>query len=223
MGLVYRAIDHNIGRTVALKTMRLDVHGMDHDEMLRRFRYEAKAAGAMNHPNIVTVYDADEVDGLFYIAMEYLEGQTLQSLMMEKRIIPSDQIVEIAKQVAAGLDYATEMKVIHRPGRFGFIAEAAQHFVVIHAMDVEPHGFEGYRASNIGIYRSIDEAHRAAANFAYDLVTSNFFHRGHHATCNKPALLVPIVQPCIGRELGGSSRFSGTEGGSRGGRYSNLS
>ena len=114
MGLVYRAVDPNIGRTVALKTMRLDVHGMDHDEMLRRFRYEAKAAGAMNHANIVTVYDADEVDGLFYIAMEYLEGQTLQSLMSEKRIIPGDQIVEIAKQVAAGLDYANRMKVIHR-------------------------------------------------------------------------------------------------------------
>ena len=114
MGLVYRAVDPNIGRTVALKTMRLDVHGMDHDELLRRFRYEAKAAGAMNHPNIVTVYDADEVDGLFYIAMEYLEGQTLQSIMLEKRVVPGDQIVDIAKQVAAGLDYANEMKVIHR-------------------------------------------------------------------------------------------------------------
>jgi len=114
MGLVYRAVDPNIGRPVALKTMRLDVHGMDHDEMLRRFRYEAKAAGAMNHPNIVMIYDADEVDGLFYIAMEYLEGHTLQSLMSEKRIIPGDQIVEIAKQVAAGLDYANERKVIHR-------------------------------------------------------------------------------------------------------------
>jgi len=114
MGLVYRAVDPNIGRTVALKTMRLDVHGMDHDELLRRFHYEAKAAGAMNHPNIVTVYDADESDGLFYIAMEYLEGQTLQSMMVEQRIIPGDQIVEIAKQVAAGLDYAAEMKVIHR-------------------------------------------------------------------------------------------------------------
>jgi len=114
MGLVYRAVDPNIGRTVALKTMRLDVPGMEHDEMLRRFRYEAKAAGAMNHPNIVTIYDADEVDGLFYIAMEYLEGQTLQSLMAEKRIFPGDQIVEIAKQVAAGLDYARERNVIHR-------------------------------------------------------------------------------------------------------------
>jgi len=114
MGLVYRAVDPNIGRTVALKTMRLDVHGMDSEELLRRFRYEAKAAGAMNHPNIVTVYDADETEGLFYIAMEYLEGQTLQSMVVEKGIIPSDQIVEIAKQVAAGLDYAAEMKVIHR-------------------------------------------------------------------------------------------------------------
>jgi len=114
MGLVYRAVDPNIGRTVALKTMRLDVHGMDSEELLRRFRYEAKAAGAMNHPNIVTVYDADETQGLFYIAMEYLEGQTLQSIMVEKGTIPGDQIVEIAKQVAAGLDYAAEMKVIHR-------------------------------------------------------------------------------------------------------------
>ena len=114
MGLVYRAVDPNIGRTVALKTMRLDVHGMDHDELLRRFRYEAKAAGAMNHPGIVTIYDADEVDGLFYIAMEYLEGQTLQSVMVEKRVMPGDQIVEIARQVAVGLDYAHGMGVIHR-------------------------------------------------------------------------------------------------------------
>jgi len=87
MGLVYRAIDPNIGRTVALKTMRLDVHGMEHDDMLRRFKNEARAAGLMNHPNIVTIYDADEADGLFYIAMEYMEGQTVQSLIAEKRVL----------------------------------------------------------------------------------------------------------------------------------------
>jgi serine/threonine protein kinase len=114
MGLVYRAVDPNIGRTVALKTMRLDVHGMEHDDMLRRFKNEARAAGVMNHPNIVTIYDAGEADGLFYIAMEYIEGKTLQSLMMEKRILPSDQIVDVGVQVCAGLDYAHEMKVIHR-------------------------------------------------------------------------------------------------------------
>jgi serine/threonine protein kinase len=114
MGLVYRAVDPNIGRTVALKTMRLDVHGMEHDDMLRRFKNEARAAGVMNHPNIVTIYDAGEADGLFYIAMEYIEGKTLQSLMMEKRMLPSDQIVDVGVQVCAGLDYAHEMKVIHR-------------------------------------------------------------------------------------------------------------
>jgi serine/threonine protein kinase len=114
MGLVYRAVDPNIGRTVALKTMRLDVHGMEHDDMLRRFKNEARAAGVMNHPNIVTIYDAGEADGLFYIAMEYIEGKTLQSIMMEKRMLPSDQIIDVGVQVCAGLDYAHEMKVIHR-------------------------------------------------------------------------------------------------------------
>lgn len=114
MGLVYRAIDPNIGRTVALKTLRLDVGGLEHDELIRRFRYEARAAGLMNHPNIVTIYDADEVDGLFYIAMEYLEGETLQALMMENRVLSAERIVDITRQVAAGLDYAHQMKVIHR-------------------------------------------------------------------------------------------------------------
>jgi serine/threonine-protein kinase len=114
MGLVYRAVDPNIGRTVALKTMRVDVHGMEHEEMLRRFKNEARAAGLMNHPNIVTIYDAGEVDGLFYIAMEYLEGETVQSLMMQKRVLPAEQIVEIGVQVCAGLEYAHQMKVIHR-------------------------------------------------------------------------------------------------------------
>jgi len=114
MGVVYRAVDPNIGRTVALKTMRLDVHGMEHDDMLRRFRNEARAAGLMNHGNIVTIYDAEEIDGLFYIAMEYLEGETLQSVILEKHLIPAEQIVEVAKQVCAGLDYAHQMNVIHR-------------------------------------------------------------------------------------------------------------
>ncbi|HKR29650.1 MAG TPA: serine/threonine-protein kinase [Terriglobales bacterium] len=114
MGVVYRAIDPTIGRTVALKTTRLDLDEIGQDELLRRLRNEAHAAGQMNHANIVTIHDAGECDGLFYIAMEYLEGETLQSLMAEQRLIPTDQIVEIARQVAAGLDYAHAMKVVHR-------------------------------------------------------------------------------------------------------------
>src|SRR5947209_17268667 len=110
MGVVYRAVDPNIGRTVALKTMRLDVHGIEEGEMLRRFKNEARAAGLMNYPNIVTIYDADEVGGLFYIAMEYLEGKTLQLLKQEKRVMAPEQIVEVGKQVCAGLDYAHSHK-----------------------------------------------------------------------------------------------------------------
>src|SRR2546423_5405045 len=81
MGVVYKALDPNIGRTVALKTMRIDVHGTDEEEILRRFKHEAKLAGVLNHPNVVTIYDAGEDEGVFYIAMEFVEGVTLQTLL----------------------------------------------------------------------------------------------------------------------------------------------
>lgn len=114
MGKVYRAQDPNIGRIVALKTMRLDVHGTDDVEILRRFKHEAKLAGVLNHGNIVTIYDAGEFDGVFYMAMEYLEGSTLQTLLHNHRTLPPDRIVEISRQVCAGLDYAHSHNVIHR-------------------------------------------------------------------------------------------------------------
>src|SRR5512135_3527497 len=81
MGVVYKATDPNIGRTIALKTLRLDVHGAEPQDLLRRFKNEARAAGALSHPGIVTIYDAGEHEGLFYIAMELIEGQTLSDLL----------------------------------------------------------------------------------------------------------------------------------------------
>ncbi len=81
MGVVYRATDPNIGRTLALKTMRLDVHGASSRDMLKRFQNEARAAGVLNHRNIVTIYDAGEADGMFYIAMEFIAGATLAGLL----------------------------------------------------------------------------------------------------------------------------------------------
>jgi serine/threonine protein kinase len=114
MGVVYKVRDPNIGRLVALKTVRLDVQGLEHDEVLRRFRHEARAAGRMNHPNVVIVHDADESDGLFYIAMEYIQGETLYNILARQKTLPADKIIDYSRQICAGLDYAHSMGVIHR-------------------------------------------------------------------------------------------------------------
>ncbi len=114
MGVVYKATDPNIGRTVAIKTTRLDTHGIDAENLLQRFKNEARSAGTLNHPNIVTIYDAGEQDGVFYIAMEYIEGETLHALLSQHRSLPVEKVIEIVRQVCAGLDYAHAHGVIHR-------------------------------------------------------------------------------------------------------------
>src|SRR6267154_640116 len=114
MGVVYKALDPTIGRTVALKTMRLDVHGLDTEDMLRRFKNEARAAGLLNHPNIVTIYDAGEQDGMFYIAMEFIEGTSLHSILSEQHVLAPDEVIKIARQKCRGLDYAHSAGIIHR-------------------------------------------------------------------------------------------------------------
>ncbi|HLJ87576.1 MAG TPA: serine/threonine-protein kinase [Candidatus Angelobacter sp.] len=114
MGVVYRAQDPTIGRVVALKTMRLDVHGLDTGEMLRRFRNEARAAGLLNHPNIVTIYDAGEHDGIFYIAMEMVEGTTLHQVLSETRVLAPEEVIHVTRQIASGLDYAHRIGIVHR-------------------------------------------------------------------------------------------------------------
>lgn len=114
MGVVYKAQDPTIGRVVAMKTMRLDTHGLETEDMLRRFKNEARAAGLLNHPNIVTIYDAGEQDGMFYIAMEFIEGTTLHSMLAEQRVLPPEEVIKIARQVCRGLDYAHAGGIIHR-------------------------------------------------------------------------------------------------------------
>ena len=110
MGIVYRAYDPNIGREVALKTIHLD---MQDAEAVERFRREAKTAGILSHPNIVMIYDAGEDNGLFYIAMELVEGETLQEIMA-RGLLPVEQVISIVEQIAAGLEYAHTRKVVHR-------------------------------------------------------------------------------------------------------------
>jgi eukaryotic-like serine/threonine-protein kinase len=113
MGVVYKAEDPNLDRVVALKTIILDKDADGRAEYQKRFMLEAKAAGKLNHPNIVTTFDFGEVDGVAYLAMELLEGTDLRK-RVQQGAIPAVEAVEIACQVAEGLAYAHHRGVVHR-------------------------------------------------------------------------------------------------------------
>ncbi len=116
MGIVYHAIDPTIGRPVAIKTLRLrEVDDREQRLRLReRLFREARSAGALSHPGIVTIYDMDEVDGLAYIAMEFVDGETLEEILNRPQALTRDRLIEILRQAAAALDYAHRKGIIHR-------------------------------------------------------------------------------------------------------------
>jgi eukaryotic-like serine/threonine-protein kinase len=116
MGIVYEGKDPNIGRRVAIKTARRDVmqaSGMA-DEIMARFLREARAAGQLNHPNIITIYDAGEENGIAWIAMEYLEGGDLHDLVKKRRTLEMKEIVEIGALICEALASAHDRGIIHR-------------------------------------------------------------------------------------------------------------
>jgi serine/threonine-protein kinase len=114
MGIVYRARDPIIDRVVALKTIDSGRSGEAAASFTERFFQEARSAGRLNHPNIVTIYDAGEAGGQAYIAMEFLEGNGLREMLDEHAPFAVARAVEIASQVARGLAYAHEHGVVHR-------------------------------------------------------------------------------------------------------------
>lgn len=113
MGTVYRARDPLIERTVAIKTVSIAQLQQEGADAESRFLREAQSAGRLSHPNIVTIYDVGEADGLAYIAMEYLPGATLRNLM-DKGPMPLDLALDTAAQMAEALAFAHEHGVIHR-------------------------------------------------------------------------------------------------------------
>ena len=111
MGVVYRAFDTHLDRQVAIKILRADATASP--ERRRRFQWEAKSASALNHPNIVQIYDINSSGGTDYIAMEFVDGKTLDRLIGEHGLVLSDTL-KYAIQVADALARAHAAQIVHR-------------------------------------------------------------------------------------------------------------
>ncbi|HYP66959.1 MAG TPA: protein kinase [Thiobacillaceae bacterium] len=114
MGVVYRAVDPLLERTVAIKTIPLDLPEAERTQFEERFQREAKSAGRLSHPNIVTIYDVGEAGDVAYIAMEYLRGQSLKDILDQHGSLPLDLALDTAIQMADALAFAHEHGIVHR-------------------------------------------------------------------------------------------------------------
>jgi serine/threonine protein kinase len=133
--IVYEAVDNTLGRRIALKELNIasSLAGQARRERIERFNREARAAGKLSHPSIVSVTDFFEENGRYFIVMEYLEGQTLRDVMQVRGALPLQEAIGIACQMLDALAHAHQHKVIHRdikpdnifilPGGFAKLAD----------------------------------------------------------------------------------------------------
>jgi serine/threonine-protein kinase len=112
MADVYLAEDQELGRRVAIKILN-GRHAND-DQFIERFRREAKNAAALNHPNIVSIYDRGEAEDTYYIAMEFLDGRTLKELIVSRGAAPINVAIEYARQILSALRFAHRHGIVHR-------------------------------------------------------------------------------------------------------------
>lgn len=113
MGMVYKANDRELGETLAIKTLKPEIVAADNNA-LERFKSEIKLARRIAHRNVVRTYDLGEINGVYYISMEYVEGKSLKELIRERGRLPASAVLPIAKQLCRALEVSHEEGVIHR-------------------------------------------------------------------------------------------------------------
>jgi len=114
MGVVYKARDPLIDRLVAIKTVNIGMSNVESETFERRFFREAKSAGRLNHPNVVTIHDVGKSEDVAYIAMEFLEGKSLREIMDSGVVLSPHRIADIVAEIAEGLAFAHRNGVVHR-------------------------------------------------------------------------------------------------------------
>jgi serine/threonine-protein kinase len=198
MGLVYHAVDPAIGRPVAIKTIRLTdlLQAEERGKLRERLFREARAAGILSHPNIVTIYDMAAEDEITYIAMEFVDGVSLEQLMAEGRPLDVPAALNILRQTAAALDYAHSKGIVHRDVKpanvliagdavkvtdFGIAkATAADQFTMTGAIVGTPNYMSPEQVQGLTVDGRADQF--SLAVMAYELFTGEKPFSGEHLT-----------------------------------------
>src|ERR1041385_1629023 len=199
MGVVYHAIDPPIGRPVAIKIIQLGaLRKPEEQERLReRLFREARSAGILSHPGIVTIYDVDQQGDLAYIAMEYVDGPTLDEVLSEPQPISAEKMFSILGQTVVALDYAHQKGIVHRDikpanimiasgGRvkitdFGIAkVTASDQFTMTGSIVGTPHYMSPEQVQGRGVDGRSDQF--SLAVIAYEMLTGEKPYTGEHLT-----------------------------------------